>query len=170
MEIREAIPTDAAELLSYVNERLPELNIASDEFRIKTWAGEYNEINNFHNSPNSLFVAAFLDGKVIGTCTLTGDGMRHGEDRAARKHIALLGISIHPDHRGEGIGSKLLAFAVDLAKETTVISRIEATNYEDNPRARWFLINSGFMTEGIQRQGIRKDGKLMDLHTLSRLI
>jgi putative acetyltransferase len=170
MDIRLAQPSDAGALLEYVQERLPELNVGDGEFRVKTWADEYNEIGRFLASRNSLFVAAFVDGKVVGTCTLTGDGIRHGEERKAREHIALLGISVHPDHRGSGIGSKLLQYAFEQARRTTVIRRIEATNYEDNPQARWFLINNGFMSEGIMRRGIQKGGKFLDVWLLSRLI
>jgi RimJ/RimL family protein N-acetyltransferase len=170
IEIRLAEQTDTEALLAYVQERLPELNVGEGEFRVKTWADEYNEIGRFAASRNSLMAVAVENGIILGTCTLTGDGLRHGEERKAREHIAILGITVHPYHRGQGLGKKLLQFAVEQAKRNTVIRRIEADNYEDSPRARWFLINNGFMSEGIARNGIQKGGKFLDVWRLSRLI
>ncbi|MGC1580897.1 MAG: GNAT family N-acetyltransferase, partial [Candidatus Acidiferrales bacterium] len=50
---------------------------------------------------------AEADRKVVGVCTIHRKG-RHSEDR----HTGILAIEVHPDRRGRGVGSLLLAHAL----------------------------------------------------------
>jgi RimJ/RimL family protein N-acetyltransferase len=170
IEIREATPADAELLLDFVNLMSPELNIKPGEFWVKSVDQEREEIAKYHDHDNSFFLTAWRDDELLGTLTLTGRGIAVGAVRAAEHHVAQLGISVHPDHRGENVGSALLETALAKARSEGVVKRVEISSYATNPRARALWLRHGFEIEGCRRRAIKRDGEYIDVYVLALLL
>ena len=110
--IREATPADAAALIAYVKAMLagPEANmpLASDEFAW-TVEAEQDNLAEMAAADNSLVLLAVADDQIIGELSLRGG------QRRAMHHAATLGMSVHQNERNRGIGSALMAYAIDWA-------------------------------------------------------
>lgn len=64
-----------------------------------------------------------------------------------RRHVGVLGLCVHPDHRRRGIGRKLLSFALSEASELG-LARVELTVWSDNLSAINLYESVGFVLEG----------------------
>lgn len=64
-----------------------------------------------------------------------------------RRHVGVLGLCVHPEHRRRGIGRKLLTFALDEAAEVG-LARVELTVWSDNSSAIGLYESAGFSREG----------------------
>jgi RimJ/RimL family protein N-acetyltransferase len=67
-------------------------------------------------------------------------------------HIAYLGgLAIHPDHRGKGLGLKMMEEIIALGKTKNLL-RIELSTAVDNARAIRLYEQVGFEREGVLRK------------------
>lgn len=64
-----------------------------------------------------------------------------------RRHVGVLGLCVHPEHRRRGIGRKLLSFALDEASELG-LARVELSVWSDNLSAIRLYESMGFSIEG----------------------
>jgi RimJ/RimL family protein N-acetyltransferase len=109
--------------------------------------------------PGSLRIMADPgDGAVVGEIVLwreMGERLRHG---------ATLGISVHPEWQGIGLGRRLMSAALDWARtEKAAPRRVELRVLADNARARSLYAAFGFTVEGVRRQAVRlPDGSYVD--------
>jgi putative acetyltransferase len=110
-------------------------------------------------------VAQHEDGtqKVVGNLTLR----QPQNPRLA--HSADLGLSVHRDYWGIGIGQRLMATAVDLADNWINLQRLELSVYTDNPAAIRLYGRFGFEIEGTQRLYSYGAGRWADAHVMARL-
>lgn len=98
---------------------------------------------------------ALQTGTVVGWCDILPVV---GE---ARAHVGTLGMGIVPEHRGRGIGSRLLT--TTLAKAwTSGLTRVELTVRTDNVAAIRLYERCGFAAEGTSRNAFRVDGVYFD--------
>lgn len=105
---------------------------------------------------------AVLDGQVVGTASL--------EQLAGRRsHIGRIGMGVHDDWTGRGIGSALLAALVDLADQWLGLRRLELAVNTDNAPAIALYRRFGFTVEGTHRGHLLRGGWLVDGHTMARL-
>jgi len=125
------------------------------EFR-HTVESEAAILADFAASENSVFLVAESGGKIVGVLNCRG-----GSRRAVR-HAAMLGISVDRDWRGKGIGSQLMARAIQWAKGTGIIKRIELAVFERNSVAIQIYQKFGFEVEGKRRKAIFRDGEYLD--------
>lgn len=157
--IRQATPDDAAALIDYVKTMLagPEANmpLAPDEF---TWTVEAEQavLAETAQSDNSVFLLAVAGDQIIGELSLRG-----GQRRALR-HAAFLGMSVHEAWRGRGVGSALMAAAIEWARAGGVLTRIELFVYAGNARAIHLYEKAGFQVEGKRRRAIYQNGEYID--------
>jgi RimJ/RimL family protein N-acetyltransferase len=80
-----------------------------------------------------------------------------------------LGITIAPEHRGQGVGTAAHGLIVDYLFMTTSVNRVEAvTNAANLPEQR-ALRTAGFTLEGVLRQAEFRFGGWHDLHMFSML-
>jgi RimJ/RimL family protein N-acetyltransferase len=98
------------------------------------------------------------DGTVVGEVVLwreIGERLRHG---------ATLGISVHPEWQGAGLGRRLMSAAMDWARAAEDCPRrVELRVLADNARARSLYAAFGFTVEGVRRQAVRRpDGSYVD--------
>ena len=106
-------------------------------------------------------VVANQDGKIVGWCdAIPGD--------AGRAHIGGLGMGVLKDHRGQGIGERLLEATIDGARRFG-LQKIELSVYSSNEPAIALYRKLGFVEEGLKKRGRLVDGiyddvLLMALH------
>jgi putative acetyltransferase len=107
-------------------------------------------------------LAAVMDGRVVGLLGLHVDTGR-------RAHVARLGMMVHADYQRQGVGSALMAAAVDLAENWLNVSRIELEVYTDNVAGIALYEKFGFEIEGTLRDFAFRDGQYVDSYRMARL-
>jgi putative acetyltransferase len=112
--------------------------------------------------PGSRRLVAVVDGKLVGTASL-----ERFEGR--RSHAALVGIGVHDDWTGRGIGAALMGALVDLADNWIGLHRLEITTDTGNFAALALYKRFGFEIEGTHREYILRHGKLVDALCLARV-
>lgn len=81
-------------------------------------------------------------------------------------HCGQLGMGVHPDYRGQGIGERLLAACIAKAR-TRGITRIELEARSDNQPAIGLYRKLGFVDEARKRNAMRFDGVYYDAVQMS---
>jgi L-phenylalanine/L-methionine N-acetyltransferase len=112
--------------------------------------------------PSSKQLLADDQGKVIG---LIGLNPMLGR----RRHAATIGMGVHDDFKGRGIGSALMAAALDLADNWLDIRRVELTVFTDNDDAIRLYEKHGFVTEGRLKDYAFRDGRYVDAYSMARI-
>lgn len=103
------------------------------------------------------------DGDVVGNLGL-------GQvQRPRRRHVASLGMAVHDGWAGRGIGSALLAAALDLCDRWLQVTRVELEVFTDNDAALALYERSGFVVEGTRRGAVFRDGTYVDTHVMARV-
>ena len=101
------------------------------------------------------FVALDPSDTVVGWC----DILPHEQEGVS--HVGTLGIGVLPEHRGQGLGPKLLKGAIDHAFENG-LERIELDAFSTNTRAIALYEKFGFQHEGIKRKARFIDNEWSD--------
>jgi RimJ/RimL family protein N-acetyltransferase len=157
--IREAIPDDAERLVAFVR-RLSEepglyIVMGPGEFTL-TVEQERQVLADYAAADNCVFLVAEAQGQIIGTLNCRG-GLRR-----AKRHEVVLGISVAREWRGQGVGKQLMARAIEWARGTGIVTRIELIVFARNEVARHLYEGFGFVVEGCLRQAILRDGEYFD--------
>ena len=113
--------------------------------------------------PNSTSLVALRDGKVLGHLMMGID------PHIRRRHIAWFGIWVRDDAQGLGMGSQLLAAAIDLADNWQNIHRLEITVYVDNEAAIALYRKFGFEVEGEGKDYAFRDGRYVNAYFMARI-
>ncbi len=158
--IREATEADAENMVRYAldlfNEPGLDLPIAPGEFHLSV-NEERAVVARHRDQINAVFLLAFdQDGKIVGMLNC------HGSTRRALQHSCELSISTAQPYRGQGVGTALLSAAVDWARGTRTVKRIELHVYERNVTAIRLYHRFGFEVEGRRRRAIYQDGQYLD--------
>ncbi|NDJ77691.1 MAG: GNAT family N-acetyltransferase [Chloroflexi bacterium] len=111
---------------------------------------------------NARMLVAEVDGTVIG---LLGLHLHQGR----QAHATELGMMVHPDFQGQGVGSALLEAAIDLAENWLNISRIELTVFTDNADGVALYHKFGFEIEGTLHDYAFRAGEYVDAYLMARL-
>jgi RimJ/RimL family protein N-acetyltransferase len=97
-----------------------------------------------------------LDGRrVVGWCDIRP--LPH----EMLRHTGHLGMGVHPDYRGRGIGRRLITAALDKSRRRG-LERIELHVFAGNRRARRLYKSVGFRIEGVRRRYRKLDGEYDD--------
>lgn len=165
--IREARSDDAEGMVSYMQLLAAELNnnilYEAGEFSY-TVEEERSVIESTVASDNSVFVVADAGGEIVGIANIAG-----GRRRAAR-HSGLIGISLHPAYRDQGIGTRMMRYLISWARESGIITRLELHVFVHNSRAIHVYESLGFVLEGINRNAFIKDGRYVDSMVMALLL
>lgn len=108
-------------------------------------------------------LVALNQGSVIGSIGL------EQFSRVRRSHAGSFGMGVSAAWQGRGVGSKLLATALDIADNWMNLQRVELSVYADNEAAINLYRKFGFETEGLFRDYAVRDGRLVDTLSMARL-
>ena len=157
--IRPARPEDAAQIITYARRVFAEPGVSlitlAEEFN-PTTESEARMISEMNRATNSLCLVAEDDGRIVGQLMLQG-----GKRRNVR-HAATLGITVGREHRGQGVGRRLMEYAIAWARASGVVTRIELNVFVRNSNAIRLYESCGFVVEGRRRRSIHRDGEYMD--------
>lgn len=109
-------------------------------------------------------LVAEVDGEVVANLGLHAAGKS-----PRRRHVGHLGMAVRDDWQRRGVGSALLAAALDLADRWLNYRRLELTVYTDNAAALALYRKFGFAIEGTHREFAFRDGRYVDAHAMARL-
>lgn len=84
------------------------------------------------------------------------------------RHSAYLGISIHTDYQGLGIGKSLMEKLIDLADNWLMLIRIELGVFTDNTAAIKLYEHFGFVIEGEKKYALIRNGKYENEYIMAR--
>ncbi|HCS42717.1 MAG TPA: GNAT family N-acetyltransferase [Pseudomonas sp.] len=110
-----------------------------------------------------LQLVALHQGMVIGNIGL------EQFSRIRRSHAGNLGMCVAVAWQGKGVGSTLLAAALDTADNWMNLHRLELSVYADNEAAIGLYRKFGFDTEGLFRDYAVRDGVWVDTLSMARL-
>lgn len=115
-----------------------------------------------HNE-HILPLVAVHQGEVIGNWSLDQS------TRVRRAHSGSIGMAVAPAWQGQGVGSRLLAAALEVADNWMGLQRVELTVYTDNQPALALYKRHGFDVEGQLLDYALRDGRLTDVYSMARL-
>ena len=103
-------------------------------------------------------------GQVIGMVSV-----ETFPNRPRRKHVGRIGICVHDDWQGKGVGTALMRAILDLADNWLNLRRLELEVYADNEAGISLYERMGFEVEGTLRQHAFRDGQYVDSVMMGRL-
>lgn len=121
----------------------------------------HKRLTNLPDGVHSL--VAELDGQIVGQLGLMV------EQNPRRRHVATFGMAVRDDYQGRGVGSAILAAAIDLAENWLNVSRIELTVYSDNQAAQALYKKHGFQVEGEAPQFAFRNGEYVSAFYMARI-
>jgi putative acetyltransferase len=114
------------------------------------------------SGPDDHVFVAVLDGQVVGMAGLHVGG---GKGR----HCASLGIMVHDQFQGQGIGRDLMEMLLHMADNFLGLARVELEVYPDNERAIRLYKSCGFEHEGRRRMAVWRHGEYQDVLMMGRI-
>ena len=108
-------------------------------------------------------LVAEVDGRVVGTLGL------HVEANPRRRHCGSIGMAVHDGFQGRGVGTSLLAAAIDLADHWLGLRRLELHVYPNNASGILLYERFGFAVEGTARDFALRNGAFVDALAMARL-
>lgn len=108
-------------------------------------------------SGESVVVVAERDGTAIGNCTVSPIGTPSTSETA---HVGELGILVHRDHRGQGVGRALLENALGQCRAKFDLVRLWV--FSTNSRARRLYEEFGFVYVGTLPRAVRRGDRYFD--------
>jgi putative acetyltransferase len=106
---------------------------------------------------NSHSLAAEVDGRLVGSATLH-------VGNAKRRFTGDIGIIVHDEYVGRGIGRALMEALLDLADNFLGLRRVELDVYTDNASAIHLYESLGFQREGVKRRAMFRGGRFVTDH------
>lgn len=106
---------------------------------------------------------AVAAGKVVGI------GSLHQSQNPRARHSAGLGMMVHPDYWGMGIGTQLMEKLIDLTDNWLNLVRVDLEVNTDNPAAIHLYEKFGFVVEGTKKMHAFGDGRMANSHFMARI-
>ena len=157
--IRALVPTDAA---AWLREH-PTAFLASEEEERARAGGVAERLA--APPDRAVIFGAFHEGALIGTVGLGRVATRK------QAHTAIVwGVYVAPEHRGRGLGRRLLETAIDAARAMPGVERLGLSVDERNEGARRLYESLGFEAWGTEPDAFRAEGRGVDeVHMILRL-
>ncbi len=105
----------------------------------------------------AVWSVAERDGHAVGSCEIHRLGATATSEQA---HVGVLGILVHADHRGTGVGSALLRHALTAAREKFEVVRLSV--FSVNEGARRLYERFGFRPSGHGPRAVKRGGTYFD--------
>lgn len=116
------------------------------------------------NTDSDYYLVGIIDGRIVGMVSVDTF-----PNRPRRRHAGAIGISVHADWQGKGLGKELMRAIVDLADNWLNLTRLELEVYADNEAAIRLYEGFGFEVEGRLRQHALRDGQFVDAILMGRI-
>lgn len=160
--IREAKPTDAKELIDYleiVGGESDFLTFGKGEFELSE-SDEAEFLAKCQAAESHIYLIAVVENSIVATLNFaTGR-------RTRVKHSGEFGMSVSKAHWGQGIGAALLDVLIEWAKETKTVRKINLRVRTDNERAVRLYKSKGFKHEGTLTNEMFTHGQYHDLFAM----
>jgi putative acetyltransferase len=156
--IRAATPGDAEQLTALAN--LPGVRNGTLRLPYQTVEETRQRLQNLGVGAKE--IVADRDGLIIGSIFL-------GPMLGRRRHVASLGMGVHDDFVGRGVGSILMKAALDVADNWLGLRRVELTVFVDNESAIRLYERNDFATEGRMKDFAFRDGQYVDAYAMARV-
>ncbi|MGD6993195.1 N-acetyltransferase family protein [Sutcliffiella horikoshii] len=150
MEIRKLTPTDAENYRTIRLEALknkPEAFSSSYEDEIDYSVEKYR--GRFNNDHTYTF-GAFKGDNLVGTVTLICETKKKIKHRAT-----IVAMYVKPDQRKLGVGKALMNEAINKAKDLKEIEQIYLAVTVGNEPAKLLYTSLGFVTYGVDKNGLK---------------
>jgi len=85
------------------------------------------------------------------------------------RHCAGVGMMVHKDYQGMGVGTKLLQSLLDIADNWLMLVRVELSVFIDNERAIALYKKFGFVIEGTKTKAGIRNGAYIDEYIMARV-
>lgn len=108
-------------------------------------------------------VSAEDDDLILGVAGL------HIAPNPRLRHSGSIGLSVHENYQGKGIGKALMASIVDLADNWLMLKRLELGVLQGNDRALSLYKQFGFEVEGVKRASAIRKGEYVDETIMGRI-
>lgn len=157
--IRDAVCSDAAAMHKLFNETSKEsdnLPFGEGEFG-KSVEDVEKHIEGCIKKDNAIYIVAEVDNEIIGYLSFEGGW------RKRSRHVGEFGIAIRKAFWGLGIGSLLIQYLIDWAKQSKTITKINLTVVCDNTSAVKLYEKLGFKHEGRITRASIIDGVYRDI-------
>jgi putative acetyltransferase len=115
--------------------------------------------------PDNLYsLVASVENDIVGSLGLWLDSQS-----PRRRHVGSLGMAVHDQWQGQGVGTVLLEAAIELADQWLNIVRLELTVYTDNEPAIKLYQKSGFRIEGTHEKYAFREGGYVNAYSMARI-
>ncbi len=158
--VRAQEPEDLAALTEVMNQPRAVWGTLQLPFRSVAQRRAFQEAHPLASGDTRL--VGVVDGRVVAWLTLT-------RFEGRRAHAGTFGMAVHDDFAGRGVGTALVAAAVDQADRWLGLTRLELNVWTDNDRAIALYERFGFAREGVLRAYAWRDGELVDSLAMARL-
>jgi RimJ/RimL family protein N-acetyltransferase len=163
--IRAAQPSDAAAIVALAGAvgAEPEGWLLSDR-AWRTVGDERRYLRTLRRESNGNVFVAEDAGAVVGRLAVRRDA------HPSSAHVANFGLMVASSHRGQGIGTALLAAAEEWARSARV-SKLELHVFPHNEPAIALYEKSGYEREGFRRMHYRRpQGGFVDAIVMAKLL
>ncbi len=126
---------------------------------LQKWQSRLNDLP----SGSYSFVAE-LDGEIIGQLGF------EAYQNPRRKHAGTFGMAVKDNHQGKGVGSELLAAAIELSDKWLNLYRLELEVYTDNQAAVKLYEKHGFKIEGESLDFAFRNGHFVNVYRMARVL
>jgi len=108
-------------------------------------------------------LVAEIEGEVVGVIGL------HTSSRPRVNHKAEVGMMVHDDWQGKGVGAALMRAVIELADKWLNLTLIELSVFTHNESAIALYRKFGFEIEGTLRKYAFRDGEFVDAFAMARI-
>jgi putative acetyltransferase len=158
--IRTTNESDAVQLHALFT--LPGVVWGTNQLPSRTLEHVRNSIEGRVTNPDMHVLVAELEGQVLGYASLSVSGGR-------RRFTGGIGLMVHDDYVGRGIGRALMEALLHLADNFLGLKRVELDVMVDNAAAIHLYESLGFEREGIMRAANFRGGTFVDLLMMGRV-
>lgn len=160
LNIRKATINDLASITEIYNDAVLNSNSTFDT-EIKTIENRKNWFND--RDENFPIIVAEKSGAIVGYAALN-----KWSERKAYDVTAEISVYIHPNHRKQGIGKKLIEMLIAIGEQTKLVT-ILARITEGNDHSIYLHDKHGFKMLGVMRKVGEKFGKLLDVTMMQKV-
>ncbi|PYS48771.1 MAG: GNAT family N-acetyltransferase [Acidobacteria bacterium] len=160
LQIRRVEPDDAAALFEIFSSR----KVVAGTLQLPYPSREQWRQRLSEPGEGTYNLVAVVNDRVVGML-----GLHTFPNRPRRRHAGAIGITVHEEWQGKGVGTALMQAGIDLADNWVNLTRLELEVFTDNEAAIHLYERFGFEHEGTLRQHSFRDGSYVDAYMMARL-